>query len=101
MRFKTVTDWLTWQDSLNPKEIELGLNRVLHVKQCLDLAQLDFKVVTVAGTNGKGSSVAILSSILNFAGYRVGAYTSPHLIRCLPRRSKSNTASERPVRKGR
>jgi len=81
LRFKTVTEWLTWQEGLNPKEIELGLNRVLQVKQCLDLAQLDFKVLTVAGTNGKGSSVAILSSILNVAGYRVGAYTSPHLIR--------------------
>ena len=81
MRFKTVAQWLTWQESLNPKEIELGLDRVLQVKQCLDLAQLGFTVITVAGTNGKGSSVAIISSILKVAGYRVGTYTSPHLLR--------------------
>ena len=81
MRYKTVTEWLTWQESLNPKEIELGLDRVNQVKQYLDLEHLGFTVITVAGTNGKGSSIAIMSSILNIAGYRVGTYTSPHLIR--------------------
>ncbi len=81
MRFNTVAQWLTWQESLNPKEIELGLDRVIQVKQSLGLNSFDFIVVTVAGTNGKGSSIAILSSILNAAGYRVGTYTSPHLLR--------------------
>lgn len=81
MRYNTVTEWLTWQESLNPKEIELGLDRVLQVKQRLNLAHLGFTVITVAGTNGKGSSIAIIASILTAAGYRVGTYTSPHLLR--------------------
>ncbi len=81
MRFHTLDDWLRWQESLHPREIELGLARVRTVLERLDLARPDFTVVTVAGTNGKGSSVAMLESILHAAGYRVGAYTSPHLLR--------------------
>jgi len=81
VRYNTVTEWLAWQEGLNPKEIELGLDRVLRVKQCLNLDQLGFTVITVAGTNGKGSCIAIMASILSVAGYRVGTYTSPHLLR--------------------
>jgi dihydrofolate synthase/folylpolyglutamate synthase len=81
MRFETLDSWLNWQESLHPNEIELGLDRVSQVLARLDLTNPDFTVVTVAGTNGKGSSVAMLQSILLAAGYRVGTYTSPHLLR--------------------
>lgn len=50
------------------------------VVERLELRQVDFPIVTVAGTNGKGSAVAMLETILRAAGYRTGAYTSPHLV---------------------
>ncbi len=81
MRFDTLADWLRWQETLHPSEIELGLERVADVLARLDLKTPSFTVVTVAGTNGKGSSVAMLEAILRAAGYRVGCYTSPHLVR--------------------
>lgn len=81
MRFNTVSQWLAWQETLNPREIELGLERVAQVHARLGLVQFSPVVITVAGTNGKGSCVALLSAILTAAGYRVGAYTSPHLLR--------------------
>jgi len=81
MRFTTLDAWLTWQESLHPTEIELGLERIATVLRRLHAQPTPFPVITVAGTNGKGSSVAMLESILRAAGYRVGAYTSPHLLR--------------------
>jgi len=81
MRFLTLDDWLRWQESLHPSEIELGLERVRLVVQRMGLVRPDFAVIIVAGTNGKGSSVAMLASILRAAGYTVGSYTSPHLLR--------------------
>ena len=72
-------DWLTYLESLHPKTIALGLTRVAQVKQRLNL-QPDFPIVTVGGTNGKGSVCAMLESMLHAAGYRVGCYTSPHLL---------------------
>ena len=72
-------DWLTYLESLHPKTIALGLERVAQVKQRLNL-QPDFPIITVGGTNGKGSVCAILESMLHAAGYRVGCYTSPHLL---------------------
>lgn len=81
MRFNTLEQWLDWQTTLHPKEIDLGLERVAGVWQRLEPDGLQSRVVTVAGTNGKGSSVALLESIYRQAGYRVGAYTSPHLVR--------------------
>jgi len=80
MRFNTVTQWLAWQETLNPREIELGLERVAQVYARLKQAPENPIVISVAGTNGKGSCVALLSAILTAAGYRVGAYTSPHLL---------------------
>jgi dihydrofolate synthase/folylpolyglutamate synthase len=76
---KTLSDWLIHLESLHPKTIALGLERVAQVKQRLDL-QPDFPVIVVGGTNGKGSVCAMLESILHAAGYRVGCYTSPHLL---------------------
>ncbi len=80
-RFHLLSDWLDWQEGLHPKKIDLGLERVARVAGRMDIMQLEQTVITVAGTNGKGSSVAFLENIFSAAGYRVGAYTSPHLFR--------------------
>ena len=74
-----LSDWLTWLESLHPDEIELGLDRVHAVLDRLDLS-LPEHVLTIAGTNGKGSSVAMADALLRAAGYKVGAYTSPHIV---------------------
>jgi len=81
MRFDTLDAWLAWQEQLNPAEIELGLERVRAVLQRMALESPDFAVITIAGTNGKGSSAAMLQSIYAAAGYRVALYSSPHLHR--------------------
>ncbi|HEY5719467.1 MAG TPA: Mur ligase family protein, partial [Gammaproteobacteria bacterium] len=73
-------DWLRRLEGLHPRSIDLGLERVGRVHAALG-APRPARVVTVAGTNGKGSLVALLEAILAAAGYRVGAYTSPHLLR--------------------
>jgi len=80
--FASLAEWLSWQESLHPKEIELGLDRVNQVYQALQLHfPSSYRVVSVAGSNGKGSCVAYLSAMLQALGYRVGQYTSPHLLR--------------------
>jgi dihydrofolate synthase / folylpolyglutamate synthase len=76
----TLADWLAHLESLHPKTIALGLDRVDQVKRQLQLDPT-FKIITVGGTNGKGSTCAMLEGILNMAGYRTGLYTSPHLLR--------------------
>ena len=76
----TLAEWLEYIERIHPKSIELGLDRVLEVKHRLAL-EFATTVVTVAGTNGKGSTCAMLEAILLAAGYRVGLYTSPHLLR--------------------
>ena len=81
MRFATLDDWLRWQETLHPRTIELGLDRVRAVLQQLQPEPPPFIVITIGGTNGKGSCVALLEAMLRAAGYRVGAYTSPHLLR--------------------
>ena len=81
MRFNTLAEWLNWQETLNPAGIELGLERVRTVLERLGETDPPFPVITVGGTNGKGSSVAMLESTLLAGGYRVGSYTSPHLLR--------------------
>ncbi|NOX92945.1 MAG: bifunctional tetrahydrofolate synthase/dihydrofolate synthase [Gammaproteobacteria bacterium] len=81
MRFNTLEGWLGWQESLHPIEIDLGLERVSAVLAQLNPGHPDFTLITIAGTNGKGSSVAMLEAILLAAGYQVGSYTSPHLLR--------------------
>ena len=80
-RYKTLDQWLAWQKRLHPRAIDLGLERVVEVIQRLGLQQPNYCVITVGGTNGKGSAVAFLDAILRAAGYRVGVYTSPHLLR--------------------
>lgn len=81
MRFSTLDDWLAWQETLHPRDIDLGLERVAAVADVLGLRHPSCVVITVAGTNGKGSSVALLAAVLAAAGFRVGRYTSPHLLR--------------------
>jgi dihydrofolate synthase/folylpolyglutamate synthase len=73
--------WLAWFETLHPKRIDLSLDRLAAVLDELKLKPPPFKVVTVAGTNGKGSCVALLESIYWHAGYDVGTFTSPHLVR--------------------
>ncbi len=80
MRFQTLDEWLCWQEGLHSSEIDLGLARVRAVLHELGHEQLNCPVISVAGTNGKGSSVAMLEAIYLAAGYRVGSYTSPHLL---------------------
>lgn len=75
----SLADWLTYLEALHPKTIEMGLDRVNQVKLKLGLTY-SFPLIIVGGTNGKGSVCAMLESILFRAGYKVGCYTSPHLL---------------------
>ncbi|WOG25829.1 bifunctional tetrahydrofolate synthase/dihydrofolate synthase [Endozoicomonas sp. 8E] len=80
--FEQLSDWLDWLENTRPEhEMELGLDRIRKVAERLVLIKPAPFVITVGGTNGKGSTVAILESILLAAGYKVGVYTSPHLHR--------------------
>lgn len=76
----TLAEWLAYLETLHPKAIALGLDRVQSVASRLDAA-FACPVVTVAGTNGKGSTCALLEHMLRADGYRVALYTSPHLLR--------------------
>ena len=80
--FEQLSDWLDWLENTRPEhEMELGLDRIRSVAERLDLLKPAPFVITVGGTNGKGSTVAVLESILLAAGYKVGVYTSPHLLK--------------------
>jgi dihydrofolate synthase/folylpolyglutamate synthase len=78
--FSTLDEWLPWLETLSPREIVLGLERVEAMLEKLGISRPDL-VVTIAGTNGKGSSVAMLAAILAKDGMRIGCYTSPHISR--------------------
>lgn len=79
--FDTLDTWLGWLETQHPREIELGLDRIRQVARELDLLNPRARVVSVAGTNGKGSCVAATAALLGQAGLTVGSYTSPHLRR--------------------
>ncbi len=79
MRFNTLTEWLSWLESCHPSEIELGLERIGKVASLLGIDLSLSTVITVAGTNGKGSCVAAINALLLAEGCTVGCYTSPHL----------------------
>ena len=81
VRFNDLHEWLEWQEELHYTTIELGLDRCTAVAENMGLLDPDFIVINVAGTNGKGSSVTMLDSILDNSGHKTGRYTSPHLIR--------------------
>ncbi|RJS95030.1 folylpolyglutamate synthase/dihydrofolate synthase family protein [Salinisphaera sp. Q1T1-3] len=80
MKREALDDWLAWQLAAHPREIELGLGRVATVADRLGLAADRSKVLTVGGTNGKGSCVALSRGLIG-ARARIGCYTSPHLWR--------------------
>lgn len=77
----TLNEWLVLLENRHPVQIQLGLERIKQVAARLDLCHLDACVITVAGTNGKGSTVAMLNAIYCASGFQVGCYTSPHLLR--------------------
>ena len=76
---KTLADWLAYCEGIHPQGIDMGLHRVRIVAERLQLS-FNCPVFMVAGTNGKGSTCAMLEAILLEAGYRTGVYTSPHLV---------------------
>jgi len=76
---KTLQEWLDWCEQLHPVAIDMGLDRVKNVADRMAL-RFDCPAITVAGTNGKGSTCAMLEAVLLQAGYRTGVYTSPHLV---------------------
>ena len=77
--FETLAEWLEYCEKLHAKPIDLGLERVREVAKRMDIC-FDCPVITVAGTNGKGSTCAMSESILSQAGYKTGVFTSPHLV---------------------
>ncbi len=76
----SLNEWLAYIEAGHPTEIELGLDRVAAVAQRMGIDFSGSKVITVAGTNGKGSTTTMLDSILRAANYRTGVYTSPHFL---------------------
>lgn len=81
MYFDSLEGWLSWQENLHPLTIDLGLERAAAVYDALNPQHIKPLTITVAGTNGKGSCVAYLEAIYKAQGYRVGAYTSPHILK--------------------
>lgn len=77
---RTLAEWLIYQEQVNVRSIELGLDRVRAVWQRMGAPAPARRVITVGGTNGKGSTVALLEAMLLAAGLRVGTFTSPHLL---------------------
>jgi dihydrofolate synthase / folylpolyglutamate synthase len=78
---RTLAEWLALQDSVHPKTIDMGLPRVSSVARTLGVDKPSSRVITVGGTNGKGSTVAHLDALLRAAGASTGMFTSPHFIR--------------------
>lgn len=77
----SLSQWLRWLEGLNPQRIELGLERVRRVHVAMGAPAPARRVISVGGTNGKGSTVALIEACARHAGWRVGAYTSPHILR--------------------
>jgi len=80
VRFARLEHWLEWQQSAHPRAIDLGLERVARVLARTGWRRSERPVVTVGGTNGKGSCVALLEAMLRAGGNRVATFTSPHLV---------------------
>jgi len=85
VRFDSLAEWLEWQQRLHPQAIEPGLARIARVAGRTGWSPPRCPVLTVGGTNGKGSCVALLDAMLRAGGYRVGTFTSPHLIEYVER----------------
>jgi dihydrofolate synthase/folylpolyglutamate synthase len=79
-KYRALSDWLAWIETLHPRAIDLGLERVHAVLDNMGLRRPPYTAIAITGTNGKGSTTAMCEAILRRAGYKVGAYTSPHLV---------------------
>jgi len=80
-RFDSLQAWLSWQEGFHPRSIDLGLDRAAQVFAQLNPSGVKPVTLTVAGTNGKGSCIAFLEAIYKAQGYKVGTYTSPHILK--------------------
>jgi dihydrofolate synthase/folylpolyglutamate synthase len=80
-RFDALQGWLNWQEGLHPRVLDLGLDRSAGVFRQLNPGNIKPLTITVAGTNGKGSCIAFLESIYRAQGYKVGTYSSPHILK--------------------
>jgi dihydrofolate synthase / folylpolyglutamate synthase len=78
---RTLADWLDYQQRVHPRSMDFTLDRIRAVLERLGVAQPRARLITVGGTNGKGSVTAMLDAVLRAGGHRVGHYTSPHLVR--------------------
>jgi dihydrofolate synthase/folylpolyglutamate synthase len=90
---ENLSTWLDRIERLHAQAIDLGLDRVRAVADRLEL-RLDVPTIVVGGTNGKGSTCAMLDAMLRAAGYRVGLYTSPHLMRSNARARIEGSAAD-------
>lgn len=81
MTERSLADWLSYLEQLHPSAIDMGLERSRIVLQRLGLTRIAPRVITVTGTNGKGSTCAFIASLLQGQGLKVGVYSSPHLLR--------------------
>ena len=79
MTTRTLAQWLQHSEGLHPQTMDLSLERVQEVREAMGL-QFGVPVITVAGTNGKGSTCSMIESIARAAGYRGGLYIKPHLV---------------------
>ena len=77
---RNLTQWLEYQLSIHPQTIAMGVERVREVAKRMNLLKLPCPVISVAGTNGKGSTVAFIEAIAAASAYRIGAFTSPHFL---------------------
>ena len=75
-----LSEWLHWQEALNPKEIDLDLERIQIVASRLEILPPENFTFLIGGTNGKGTTLALIEDMLIQKGLRVGSYTSPHLV---------------------
>ncbi|QKK80560.1 bifunctional tetrahydrofolate synthase/dihydrofolate synthase [Marinomonas primoryensis] len=94
MTHTSLSSWLSYIESQHPSEIELGLERGSKVLARLNLSRPKVKVITVAGTNGKGSTCAMLTQYLCTQNYSVGTYTSPHFLDFNERIALNNTSCD-------
>ena len=78
---RSLAEWLRLQESVHPRAIDMDLARVTRVAQALGVQRPTYPVITVAGTNGKGSTVAHIEAVLRASGLHTGMFTSPHLVR--------------------
>ncbi|MEO1939198.1 folylpolyglutamate synthase/dihydrofolate synthase family protein [Candidatus Thioglobus sp.] len=97
-KYNTLDEWLVWQEELHPQTIDLGLDRIRQVYKRLFLDGVPFRVITVAGTNGKGSTIAYMDSIYQQSSLSVGSFTSPHLLEYNERfKINGNLASDKEI----